>query len=205
MALVVSTLLFAGPVAVQNANAQIELSFGAGMNSPLGDYGDQANKGYALNAGLGYRILPLAVLGVEASYNGNKASDEVLEGLGDGYEMSSSILQYSALAKLVLPVGDHSVFAKGSVGFYRASAKVSGPLGDGSFNTTEPGYGIGGGFIINGSKSSSFFADATYHRVAFDDGDTNYITIMAGALIKFDLGKSSLRDDLQDDIDKLKD
>jgi hypothetical protein len=205
MALVASVTLLAAPLAVQDASAQIELNLGGGVNAPTGEYGDQFNTGYALTAGLGYRVVPLAVIGAEVSYSGNHAPDEVTEAVGPGYELTSNILQYGLVAKLVLPVGSQNVYAKGSVGNYRATAKASGPLGEGSITVTDPGYSIGGGFLINGNKMSAFFADVTYHHVNFDgDADTNFFTITAGALIRFDLSKPDLRDDLQDDLDKLR-
>lgn len=202
----VAVLLIA-PFAVQNANAQLELTLGAGMNAPQGSYGDLTENGYALTAGLGYRFFPYAVLGFEMVYNGNKASDQAMAGLFDGYEMSSSILQYSGVAKLVYPIGDFSLFAKGSLGYYRGSSTVSGPIDEVSTTNTEPGYGLGGGFLINGGGNTSLIADVTYHSVSYegDPSDTNYYTFTLGALIKFDLFKQRLRDELQDDLDKLKD
>ena len=78
MTLVIAAVLLVTPLAVQNANAQLELSFVAGLNAPQGDYGDHAKNGYALGAGIGYRFFPYAVLGFETFYNGNKASDEAM-------------------------------------------------------------------------------------------------------------------------------
>jgi len=204
---VTAVMLLAAPVAVQNAIAQVEFTLGGGMNTPLGDYADQSNVGYAITTGLGYRVTPLAAIGVELNYNGNGASDEASAGLDPGYDMSSSILQYGLLAKVMLPVGDHSVFAKGSFGSYRGSAKVSGPAGDFSFTSTDPGYGVGGGMLINGDNNTSLFLDATYHHFSIDgsDGATTYWAFTLGALIRFDLSHRSMRDDLQDDLDKLKD
>jgi len=206
MTFLASAILLAAPLAVQNANAQIEITMGGGLNTPLNDYGDQINPGYALTAGFGYRFIRFAALGVEASYNGNKASDDALAGLGDEYEMTASILQYSAMARLVLPVGNHALFAKGTVGNYRGSAKLSGPLGEGSVTNTELGYGLGAGFVIGGNKSTSLIADVTYHQVAYggESGDVNYLTISVGALIKLDLFKPKTRDKFQDDLDKLR-
>ena len=168
--LVTAAMLLASPMAVQNANAQFEFSLGGGMNTPMGDYSDASNNGYAITAGLGYRVTSLAVLGMEANYNGNSASDEALVGITPGFDMSTSILQYSLMAKLLLPVGNHSVFAKGSFGNYRASAKVSGPGADLSFSTTEPGFGIGGGFLVGGNNNTSLFVDATYHSYTPGNG-----------------------------------
>lgn len=206
MTLVVSAILLSAPLAVQNANAQLELNMGAGLNKPLGDYADEINAGYALTGGLAYRFSPYAALGMEATYNGNKFSDDAMAGLADGYDMSSSIIQYSAVAKLIYPFGNHSMFAKGIVGNYRASAKVSGPEGDGSVTITDFGYGFGAGFQFAGNETTSLLADVTYHSVAFGDGpdNTNYMTFTLGALIKFDLFKPDTRDDLQDDLDKLR-
>jgi hypothetical protein len=208
MTLVAVALLLAAPVAVQNANAQLELTMGAGLNTPMADYGDQVNMGYTLNAGLGYRFMPYAAVGMEASYSGNGASDDAMAGLADGYSMSSSIMHYAVVAKLIAPAFGHNVYAKGSWGNYRGSAKVSGPVTTGSVNFTDSGYGLGGGFVINGSKSTSLIADITYHHVAFgDEGEdaTTYFTFTVGALVSFDLFKHKMRDDLQDDLDKLRD
>jgi len=190
---------------VQNANAQLELTLGAGMNAPLGMYGDQTNTGLALNAGLGYRVVPLVVVGMETSYNRNSGSDELLAPLGPDYEMTTSIFQYAAMAKFVFPVGQHSVFAKGSMGNYRGSATVTGPLGEASVNNTDLGYGLGGGFLINTAKGSSFFADFTHHSVAYDGDseDTTFFAITVGALIRFDFFKSSLNDKTKKEIEKL--
>ena len=204
--LAATAVLLVAPL-VQDANAQIEFTLGGGVNTPLGDYGDQANTGYAVSAGLGYRIVPLAVLGIETSYSGNKAPDEVTDAVGPGYDLTMNILQYALLAKFVFPMGDHNMFLKGTVGNYRASAKVSGPLGDASITLTEPGYGIGGGFLVNGSETSAFFADLTYHFVDYggDGGETSFFTITAGALIRFNLSEPDRRDELQDDLDRLRD
>jgi len=206
MVLVTSAVLLVAPMAVQNANAQLEITLGGGLNTPLNDYGDQINPGYALTAGFGYRVIRFAALGVEASYSGNKASDDALAHLGDQYEMSASILQYSAMARLVFPIGNHALFAKGTVGNYRGSAKLSGPLGEGSVTNTEWGYGLGAGFVIGGKKNTSLFADMTYHQIAYggESGDVDYLTITVGALIEFDLFKPKTRSKFQDDLDKLR-
>ena len=205
--LVAAAALLVSPVAVQNANAQLELTLGAGLNTPLGEYGDQANLGYSLTTGLGYRVMHLLSLGAELNYNGNKASDEVMATVDPDFDMSSSILQYAAVAKLMMPMGNHNVFAKGSVGSYRAAAKVTGPGYEAKFSTTELGYGLGAGFLINTDKNSSFFVDVTWHHIAYSDASfsTNYFTYNLGAQITFDLFKTSMRDKVQDDLDKLND
>ena len=90
---------------------------------------------------------------------------------------------------MLLPVRQHNVYAKGVVGNYRGSVKVSSSLGDQEANNTELGYGIGGGLLINGDRNSSLFLDVTYHHVAYDgaDIDTNFLTISAGGVFGFNL------------------
>jgi hypothetical protein len=187
--LLAAAAILVAPVAAQNAHGQVELTLGGGMNSPLGEYGDQVNAGYAVTAGIGYRFMPLIVVGAEVSLYGNKGSDELLAPLGPTYEMSSRIQQYAGMAKLLLPVGNHNVFAKGLVGSYRASATVSGPLGEASASNSEVGYGLGGGLLINGSRNSSLYLDVTYHHIAYDgsDIDTNFLTFSAGGVFRFSL------------------
>jgi len=207
MALMAVAVLLVATVSVQNAHAQLELTLGGGMNAPMGEYGDQVNMGYALTAGLGYRVMHMVVLGLETTYNGNKAPDEATASLGPGYDLSTSILQYSALAKVIFPVGNHNVFAKGAVGNYRASAKLSGPLGEASANNTDLGFGLGAGFMLNSASNSAFFADITYNNVSYDgaDADTEFFTFTVGAVLRFDLFKDNLHDDVQEDLDKLRD
>jgi hypothetical protein len=206
MALTALTMLLA-IVPVQNAHAQVELTLGGGVNSPMGEYGDVTKVGYALTGGLGYRVFHMAVFGVEATYNGNGAKDHVLEDLGTGYDLSSSMLQYAAVAKFIFPVSKHSVFAKGSVGNYRGTAKLEGPLTDESVSVTDLGFGIGGGIMLNSSKNSSLFADLTYNNVTFDGADsaTEFLTFTVGALIRFDLNKSDIEEEARGDLDRLND
>lgn len=193
-------------VPVQNAHAQIELTLGGGVNSPMGEYGDQSKVGYAITGGLGYRIFHMATLGVEATYNGNGMKDWVTSGLAPGYDLSTSMLTYAATARFMFPVSKHSVFAKGLVGNYRGTVKLEGPMTDESISTTDLGFGIGGGIMLNSSKNSSLFADLTYNNVTFDGADsaTEFLTFTVGALIRFDLGKKGLEDDVKDDLDKLR-
>jgi hypothetical protein len=162
-----AAVLLAAPMAVQNAHAQVEFTLGAGLNTPLGEYGDEVKAGYAIITGVGYRLMPYVAIGADVSFYGNSATDDVLEGYGDGWELKSSIQQYSGVLKLLLPVRQHNVYAKGVVGNYRASVKVSSPIGDQKVSITELGYGLGGGLLINGDRNSSLFLDVTYHHIAF--------------------------------------
>lgn len=201
--LAATAFLLVSLVVVQDASAEIEVTLGGGVNAPQGEYGDEVNTGFVLTAGLGYRVVPLLVLGGDVTYSHNKAPDEVTQAVGPGYELTSSIAQYSLVAKLVLPVKQHNVFAKVSWGNYRATAKASGPLGSGELKISDPGYGLGGGFLINSSSSGAFFSDVTWNHVNFDGSDTSYFTITIGALIRFGQSEPSLHDEVQDEIDKL--
>ena len=163
------------------------------MNSPLGEFGDETKNGFLISSGLGFRVLPLLSLGVELNYFGNKAADEVLEAVGPGIDMSLNILQYGGMVKGMLPVMNHNIYAKGSVGWYKGTAKVSSPLGEAKISNTDLGYGIGGGLLINGSRSSSFYMEIMRHSVTYDgsDIDTNILTYTAGAVFSFDLSPTT--------------
>jgi hypothetical protein len=187
--LLAAAALVVAPMAAHNAQAQVQVTLGAGLNTPLGEYADQSNAGYAIITGIGYRVMPMLVLGGEFSFYGNNASDQALEGYGDGWEMKSSLQQYAGLVKLLLPVRSHNVYAKGLVGSYHGTAKIISPDDEAKLSMSELGYGIGGGLQINGDRSSSLFLDVTYHTVSFDESETNtnFITYSAGAVISFDL------------------
>lgn len=187
--LMIAILLILTPMAVQNAHSQVEITIGAGVNTPLGEYADEAQTGWAFTTGIAYRFTRFLALGAEITVNGNQATDEVSQQLGVDYDVSTSIQQYAAMAKLLLPAGKHNLYGKGVVGSYRGVAKVSGPLGEASAENTDPGFGLGGGFLINGDKNASFFFDAMYHHVKYDgaDADTNFMTYSAGAVFSVNL------------------
>jgi hypothetical protein len=192
--LLAATLIFAAPPIVQNARAQGEFWLGVGMNAPQGEFGDETNNGFALTSGLGIRPLPLLLVGVELNYYGNKAADEVVEAVGPDIDMSLRILQYGGVVKALLPVLNHHVYAKGNVGYYRGTAKVSSPLGEAKVSNNELGFGIGGGLMINGSKNSALYMEIIRHHIRYDDADidTNFLTFSAGAVFSFDLVKNTL-------------
>jgi hypothetical protein len=189
LTILAAAAVLAMPLAVHNAHAQVEFTLGAGLNKPLGDYGDEVKAGYAIITGVGYRLMPYVTLGAEISFYGNSATDEVLDGYGDGWELKSSIQQYTGVLKLLLPVRQHNVYAKGVVGNYRGSVTVSSPAGELEANLTDLGYGLGGGLLINGDRSSSLFLDVTYHHIVFEDStvDTNFLTFSAGGVFAFNL------------------
>lgn len=177
------------PMTVRNANSQVELMVGGGLNGPLGDYGDQAKIGWAFMTGAGLRIAKFVSLGAEIGFYGSSAQDEMLEGFSPETELSMRIEQYAGTAKILIPVQNHNLFAKGLIGSYRGVANVSSPLGDASVSNTDLGYGFGGGVMINGERNSSFFLDVTYHTIDFDGADskTHFISYSAGAIVGINL------------------
>ena len=156
---------------------------------PTGEYSDEVKSGYAIITGVGYRVMPYVTVGAEISFYGNSATDEALEGYGDGWDLKSSIHQYSGVLKLLLPVRQHNLYAKGVVGNYRGSVKITNPIQDVEASMTDLGYGLGGGLLINGHRSSSLFLDVTFHSIAFEDADnnTNFFTFSAGGVFAFNL------------------
>lgn len=183
------TACLMAPIAAQNAHAQLELTLGAGLNSPTGEYGDQMKVGYAVITGVGYRLMPYLAVGAEFDLYGNSGSDEVLAGFAPGTELTSTIQQYAGVAKLLVPVGNHHVFAKGLVGSYHGKAKASGPTGSGEASNSNVGYGLGTGFLIQGERSSSFFLEVMYHHIPFEGGsaDVNFFSFNAGAVFAISL------------------
>lgn len=179
--------ILAAPLFVQNAAGQFQLTLGGGANQPIGAYADEAKTGFGLTAGLGYEAFSYFVVGLETSFYANQASDETLESLGDGYDLSTRVQQITGFLRVQLPVGEHHLFAKGVVGSYLGSAKLTAPSGSVSVRNTDPGYGLGGGFLINGARGTSFFADATYHSVTYDGADeaTSFMSYSIGALFRF--------------------
>lgn len=181
--------LIIAPAVVQNAHAQLELTLGGGLNAPLGDFRDEIKNRWVFSTGLGYQIAPVLAVGVELGFFGSEASDDITAGLSPGSEVTTRIHQYAGYARIMVPVKQHSVFAKGVLGSYRGVIKYSGPLGDAKGENTDPGYGIGGGVMINGDHNSAFFLDVMYHHVSFDDSsvDTNFMSYSLGGVFRISL------------------
>lgn len=181
--------LVVAPFGVQNARAQMELTLGGGLNTPLGDFKSEIKNGWVFTTGVGYQIAPVLVIGAEVGFFGSSASDDIMAGLSPGSDVSTRIQQYAGYARAMVPVGRHHVFAKGKLGSYRGVINYSGPLGEAKAENTDPGYGIGGGVLINGDHNSALFLELMYHHVSYDDSsvDTNFMSYSLGGVFRISL------------------
>jgi opacity protein-like surface antigen len=165
--------------------SSFEFGVGGGMNFPMGDIGDGMNNGYNFNASLGYKVVPMFIIGAEFGFWGNGATDEIIAALGPDGDMSMKALQFTAMAKYMFPVNVHNFYAKGLVGGYRLAADTESALGDFSVSDTNFGFGVGGGFQFGGMKNSSIYAEGIYHRINGETADGEYVTANVGVLFSF--------------------
>jgi opacity protein-like surface antigen len=165
--------------------SSFEFGVGGGMNFPMGDFGDGMNNGYNFNASIGYKVVPMFIIGAEFGFWGNGATDEVIAALGPGGDMSMTGQQFTAMAKYMFPVDVHNLYAKGLVGAYRMASDVESSLGDFSASDTNFGFGVGGGFQYGGLGNSAIYAEGLYHRINGESADGEYATFSVGVLFSF--------------------
>ncbi len=177
-------VLAAAPAFSQEMPGKFEITAQGGVNMPTGDFGEISNLGYSFGATAGYRPMDMLVVGAEIMYYGNGASDEMLALLGAGSDMSTNIIQFSAMGKLMFPMMEvHNVYAKATVGAYNLTTNLDMPsLPSISAGNTNFGGSIGGGVRINGSSKTSFFAEGNFHHIAADGASAQFLAFSAGIL-----------------------
>jgi hypothetical protein len=184
--LVTAISVLAAVPAFAQVPGTFEITASGGVNMPTGSLGDQSKMGFAAGASVGYRAIDQLVVGAEFMYYGLGANDDALALLGTGADMSTNIMQMTAMGKYMFPVAEmHHVYAKGVAGMYRAEVSFDNVpfLGSGSVADTNLGGGVGAGFRINGAKKTSFFGEGMYHFIQGDGGNGQFFTATAGILI----------------------
>jgi opacity protein-like surface antigen len=183
--LAVIIVLAAVPAFSQDMPGKFEVTAQGGVNKPTGDFGEISNLGYSFGATAGYKLpMNKIVVGAEIMYYGNGATDEMLAALGVGSDMSTNIIQFSAMGKFMFPMMEvHNVYAKATVGAYNFTTKLEMPSTPSvSGSTTNFGGSLGGGVRINGSSKASFFAEGNYHHITSDGGSAQFLAFSAGVL-----------------------
>jgi hypothetical protein len=184
--LTVIMVMAAAPAFSQVPGPKLELGLGGGVSMPTGTLGDGMNTGYGFAASLGYKVMPMLVVGGEFAYYGNGAQDELLQGLGTGAEMDMTTMQFAAMAKFMMPLMTvHNMYAKGVGGAYHSSSNFKNiPLiGDGSVSDTNLGVGIGGGLRFNGASKTSFYAEGMFHNIFGEAENIQFFAVGAGVII----------------------
>ena len=180
-------LVFAASPAFSQSPLQgkIELGVSAGLNMPTGDAGDTAKSGYVFGGSAGYRVIDMLVVGGEVQYYGNGATDDVLAAMGPNADMNMTMIQYTAMAKVMFPVlQGHHVYAKGVGGAYTSTVKFEDPVSSSETSDTNWGLGIGAGFRFNGFSKSSFFAEGMLHHINGEVDSEQFFTAQAGVLFR---------------------
>jgi hypothetical protein len=170
----------------QSWDSKVELAATGGLSMPTGDWSDGTKNGYTFGFSAGFRPINMLVVGGEIMYYGNGATDDVLAALGTGADVNTNIIQYSFMAKAMFPVATtHNVYAKGIVGGYNSTVKFENIpiLGSDETSNTNVGFGIGGGFRLNGSNRYSLIAEGMFHHINGEVDSAQMLTFMAGILV----------------------
>lgn len=163
--LMLAAALVAAP-AIAMAQNPFHFNIAAGAAVPTGDFGDVANVGYNLTAGIGLRpaLSPLGFR-VEGKYNsfGIQDCDECDNGTVKGVD-ANLIYDFMPVTKTV----GVSLYGIGGVGGFA--------IGDGD---THLGWNVGAGLRLPLTGFSGYI-EARYHQVQGDGGHLGYIPIVFG-------------------------
>lgn len=167
-AVAVFTVVSAAPLAAQMASP-IGFNVRAGAALPTGDFGDVAETGFTIGAGLSFQpaLLPIG-LRFDGDYNRFSGDN-----LGGG-DFNINIWALTANAVLAPPLSP--IYGIGGLGFYSLGVSAE---GINSESETELGFNVGAGFRLPLTGFNTF-VEARYHSVGGDGGRTNYVPIVFG-------------------------
>ena len=171
-AVAVFTVISAAPVAAQGLSP-IKFNVRAGAAMPLSDFGDAANTGFNVGAGLSIKPAMLPVgLRFDGDYNRMGAKDF------DGIDYTVwAITANAVLAPVMSPI-----YGIGGIGFY--SFDIAGE-GTDDESETDMGFNVGAGFKLPLTGFNTFI-EARYHYVMTKDDavpgsvNTSYLPIVFG-------------------------
>ncbi len=161
--LVATLVLLAAPAA---GAAQVRLMAGAGLSSPIGDFGDVAEPGWHGLAGmqLGVPAIPVA-LRADGSYHSFGQA---------GANPSSSMLGGTLSLVLNLPGVGLVPYILGGVGSYRTTFDVSG-------SSAVSDSGFHGAFGVNiGALGFGGFGEVRFVNVSASGGDARFVSATLG-------------------------
>lgn len=145
--------------------AQVRLMAGAGLSTPIGDFGDVADPGWHLRGGL--------QLGVPSIPVGLRA-DGAYHSFGQASSLPRMHMLSGALSVvLTLPGVGIVPYFLGGVGAYRTSVENSGATSNGGFHGAF-GVNIGGALGFGG------FAEVRLVNVNGDVADSRFVTATVG-------------------------
>jgi hypothetical protein len=151
-------------VAPSVAAAQPRMMAGAGMSTPLGDFGEVAGVGWHAAAGLqlGFPTIPIAI-----------RADGGYHSFGEESGASKTSMLAGALSAVVTLPGVGIVpYFLGGVGMYRTSM-------DGFEAVSDPGFH--GAFGVNiGQLGFGGFGEVRFVNVNGDGGDSRFVTATVG-------------------------
>jgi hypothetical protein len=146
------------------AEAQPRIMAGAGLSTPLGDFGDAAGVGWHGTAGLqlGFPTLPVAL-----------RADGAYHSFGEESPAPKTSMLAGALSAVInLPGVGLVPYLLGGVGMYRTSV-------DGSEATSDSGFH--GAFGVNiGALGFGGFGEVRFVNVNGEGGDARFVTATVG-------------------------
>lgn len=204
-------LALASATVVQASDLPWRLSLGGAFNKPVAHFGDVSHNGNHFNLSLERQVMPAVAVGIDvgrhawnandafnlqASINQSLKVDPTFEPFTDTPIVKASVtdevVQYTAHARYLIPVGDAPVspWLSGGMGGYtvRTSLVMTGyptEKHDNSFF----GFNAGGGVDYAVSPTTSIGAGATYHFIPSQQRIGEDITSLAiGAHVSYAFG-----------------
>lgn len=203
-ALLCAAGLFAGSAAAQNTSP-FSFNIGGGFTEPAYHTGDRLDRGFNLNAGVGFNFVPQFGLNAEFGYNqlGVNAASLLTAGAPDGMARI-----YSATLNPMIrfnPHGRFDMYLTGGGGYYRRTVEFTQPaIGNitvfdpffggffnapvqtnqviGSFVQNKMGWNAGAGvtFRVKADSNAKFYAESRYHYIYTTPRRTTVLPVTFG-------------------------
>lgn len=190
--IVILTALLATAAVAAPPPSEIQLSLGSVM--PLGEFDDDdlAKNGFSLSGSYGVYLSPRFQLGFGLGHMGTDADDKIDADLWH-YNRRFAVLKAEIFGKWLLVDRLSSPYVHARVGAYRWTERVLARYIDGTATpiygplraeSTEFGYGFGGGVQIRAAGGSSMFIETTWQHIARDYlNDWEFLEVRAGIAI----------------------
>jgi outer membrane protein W len=162
-----------------SANAQIKVGAGAGIQLPMGTFGDMFNMGFGGAATGKYMLKENIAVGATIGYGMFSAKDNF-----GGSDMKFTIMPIAASLSYYFATEGFKPYVGADLGFYMWSIKYSGTkVGDGS----DLGFAPTVGFEYDLSESMALDVNAKYNYIMTEGDATTSLGVNVGLL--FALGK----------------
>jgi hypothetical protein len=198
--LTAAIVVMTSAAAAQPDEGLTEVSFGAGIGMPVGEFNDIYMTGLLVGSSIGYFVDDQFEIGAEFGYHRYAADEDVFDpgiaGVEVNVDVHAEISQFSATGRYLLTPEFNSAYLKGSIGLYHGEASgtisASGAGQTASENVdsgpeTDLGFGVGAGYQYKGKSNLGFYVEGIFTHISTADEATQMFSLRGG--LTFYLGR----------------